>query len=229
MDLNTIDTADLKYECQKVCRMLPAGSRVSGVYYCGPLNLNKSARRIKEILHIIHQAEKNPQVDKFVPLLDRDKVFLHVDPIAKILTAKAIGFDHPKDFLRPVDVKVRPVMDRWRAVKTHIDLTLETYLPPERQKETIFQELQEAVAPFLKMIASKIRILVNGELKEDSDPIFPKKSAGKVARHSKRHRETLEAEIPCYSDDANSSTWDSTNFTLFGPDVSPYFSLLMHK
>ncbi|KAM7540403.1 hypothetical protein Aperf_G00000038317 [Anoplocephala perfoliata] len=221
-DINTIDTTDLKYKCQKVCRMLPAGSRVSGVYYCGPLNLNKSGGRIKEILHIIHQTEKNPLVDKFVPLLDRDKVFLHVDPVAKILTAKAVSFDHPKDFLRPVDVKVRPVMDRWRAVKTHIDLTLETYLPPERQKETIFRELQEAVSPFLKMITSKTRILVNGELKEDSDIIFSKKSAGRFARHSKRHRETREAESPCSSDDASSSTWDSINFTLFGPDFPPW-------
>ncbi|VUZ47226.1 unnamed protein product [Hymenolepis diminuta] len=215
-DLNTINTLDLRHECQKVCRMLPAGSRVSGVYYCGPLNLSKSGAKVKEILYTLHQGEKNPMVDKFVPLTDRDKVFLHVDPFTKVLTAKAIGFDHPKDFLRPIDVKVRPVMDRWRAIKTHINLILDTYLPAERQKETIFAELQEAVSPFLETITSKTRILLNGDLKEDSDPVFSKNAAEKPARHSKRRQEVRGVESP-FTDNLSSS-WDSTNFTLFSSD-----------
>lgn len=216
-DMNTIDTLCLRNDRQKVCHMLPAGSRVSGFYYCGPLNLSKSSSRVKEILHALHQDEKNTIVDKYVPLTVRDKVFLHVDPITKTFTAKAIGFDHPKDFLRPIDVKVRPVVDRWRAIKTHINLTIDTYLPAERQKETIFAELHEAVSPFLETITSKTRILLNGDLKEDSQPVFSKKTAGKPTHHSKRYRHLREIESPS-TDDLSSSPWDSTNFTLFSPD-----------
>nr|CDS33806.1 protein odr 4 [Hymenolepis microstoma] len=197
--------------------MLPAGPRVSGFYYCGPLNLSKSGSRVKEILHALHQIEKNPIVNKYVPLMVRDKVFLHVDPVTKTFTAKAIDFDQPKDFLRPVDVKVRSVMDRWRAIKTHINLTIDTYLPAERQKETIFAELHEAVSPFLETITSNTRILLNGDLKEDSDPVFSKKIVGKPARHSKRHRHLREIE-PSSTDDLSSSPWDSTNFILFSSD-----------
>ncbi|KAL5964963.1 hypothetical protein TSMEX_007313 [Taenia solium] len=218
--IDSIDTSELKLECQKICRMLPAGPRVSGVYYCGPLIFNKSSARIKEILQVVHLAVKHPLTDKFVSLTERDKIFLQVDPHTKSFIAKAIGFDHPKDFLRPVDVKVRQVIDRWRAIKTHINLTLEAYLPAERQKEKILQELEGAATPFLEAITSKTRLLVDGDLRDESDLLFHKKSIAKSARHSKRHRGT-KAEFQSFPEEAAqglSNTWDSSNFALFGPD-----------
>ncbi|KAL5112070.1 hypothetical protein TcWFU_005017 [Taenia crassiceps] len=218
--VDNINTSELRLECQKICRMLPAGPRVSGVYYCGPLSFNQSSARIKEILKVIHLAEKHPLTDKFAPLTDRDKIFLLVDPLTKSLVAKAIGFDHPKDFLRPVDVKVRQVIDRWRAIKTHINLTLETYLPAERQKEKILQELEGAATPFLEAITRRTRLLIDGDLRDDSDLLFHKKSIAKAGRHSKRHR-GAKVDLHSYSEEAAqdpSNTWDSSNFVLFGPD-----------
>ncbi|VDM17171.1 unnamed protein product [Hydatigera taeniaeformis] len=221
-DLTTIDSIDaseLKLDCQKICRMLPAGSRVSGVYYCGSLSFSKSSARIKEILKVIHLAEKHPLTDKFVPLTDRDKVFLHMDPITKSFIAKAIGFEHPKDFLRPVDVKVRQVMDRWRAIKTYVNLSLEAYLPAERQKEKILQQLEEAAIPFLETVTSKARLLVDGDLRDESDLIFRQRSTAKTPRQSKRHK-VAKAELDSFSEAAQnlSNNWDSSTFALFGPD-----------
>lgn len=146
----------------------------------------------------------------------------NISPLSFSFIAKAIGFGHPKDFLRPVDVKVRQVIDRWRAIKTHINLTLETYLPAERQKEKILQELEGAATPFLEAITSRTRLLVDGDLRDDLDLLFQKKSIAKTARHSKRHRGT-KTELQSFSEEAVrnlSNTWDPSNFTLFGPDVS---------
>ena len=143
------------------------------------------------------------------------------------LSAKAIGFNHPKDFLRPVDVKVRPVVNRWRAIKTHINLTLEAYLPADRQKEKIFRELQEAVTPFLEAIVDKTRLLIDGDLKSESDLLFSKKSISKAGRIPRRHREP-KADLQRPEDTVqNRSSWDPTNFTLFGPNVRIISAILV--
>ncbi|VDN09710.1 unnamed protein product [Dibothriocephalus latus] len=58
-----------------------------------------------------------------------------------------------KDFFRPVDVKVKPIIDRWRAIKTYITLSIETNLPSERQQETIMEQLKVCMhCTFLRAI-----------------------------------------------------------------------------
>lgn len=119
-----------------------------------------------------------------------------------------------------MDVKVRPVIDRWRAIKTYIMLSVEAYLPAERQKKTILEQLQIAVSPFLQSVKNKTRLLVNGELKSTGDVLFSgksQKSAAKINRHPKRHRDSAAAAVK--NDSPHHTLWEPVNFTLFGPDV----------
>uniref|UniRef100_A0A5K3FDX9 Protein artemis n=1 Tax=Mesocestoides corti TaxID=53468 RepID=A0A5K3FDX9_MESCO len=223
-NLDGINTEDLRIECQRICRMLPTGARVSGIYFCGSVNAKELGSRVKELLHVIYRAEKHHLTDNFIPLPEREKVFLHVDPLSKKLLAKTIGFTQAKDFLRPIDVKVRPVVDRWRSIKTYTTLSVETNLPPERQKEKIFDELQDAVRPFLQAVHERTRLLVNGDMKSDTDPLFSGRSqraAVKAPRHSRRHKDaysTKSVKQDSSEEAHHAAHWDPSTFTLFGPD-----------
>ena len=117
-------------------------------------------------------------------------------------------------------MKIRPVASRWRAIKTHINLTLETFLPADRQKEKIFQEIHEAATPFLEAIANKTRLLIDGDLKNESDLLFPKRLVSKFARSSRHHCEVKEDFAHSKGAVQNCFAWDPTDFALFGPDVS---------
>lgn len=50
--LESVGINDLRTQCQKISRMLPAGSRVAGLYFCGALpKTPQTGNKIKEVCH----------------------------------------------------------------------------------------------------------------------------------------------------------------------------------
>ncbi len=80
------------------------------------------------------------------------------------LSAKAINPSLSNDFFRPIDVKVKPVLERWRAIKTHVTLAMETILPPERLQEKILEAMRVSFCVHFRSITTVLTHLVFSRL-----------------------------------------------------------------
>nr|VZI06235.1 unnamed protein product [Spirometra erinaceieuropaei] len=232
--IDAIDADRLRDQCKKISRMLPAGIHISGLYFSEAADLkSQSENHIKKVstktglffklLKIIRDCDKHNPFGPSHP--DVEKAYLQVEPKTRKITAKVIGFTPTKDFFRPVDVKVKPTIDRWRAIKTHITLSIETHLPSERQRETIMEQLKKAADPYLHAINSETRLLVNNALRGPEEPLFSVKSresnrpgSQTKSRTQKRHTLPKEKFPHGRQESCPTTLWEPLDFTLFGPD-----------
>ncbi|BHF60052.1 hypothetical protein SprV_0100301300 [Sparganum proliferum] len=232
--IDAIDADKLRDQCEKISRMLPAGIHISGLYFSEAADLkSQSENHIKKVstktglffklLKILRDCDKHNPFGSSHP--DVEKAYLQVEPKTRKITAKVLGFTPTKDFFRPVDVKVKPTIDRWRAIKTHITLSIETHLPSERQRETIMEQLKKAADPYLHAINSETRLLVNNALRGPEEPLFSVKSRDSnrpgsqtKSRTQKRHTLPKEKFPNGRQESCPTTLWEPLDFTLFGPD-----------
>ncbi|CAH8523125.1 unnamed protein product [Heterobilharzia americana] len=165
--------------CRNLSRMIPGGVHISGICFVVPHSeFDVHVEHTKKILS--HVSRDEALTSKYMCSSNRDKVVLVVDPQTKKFLCKATCADGSNSQLRTLDVKVRPVIDRWMAFKTNILLSIETHLPSDRKKERILHQLQAAVEPYIQSLVTETQLLINGELRQldekllkDSDLSIP--------------------------------------------------------
>ncbi|VDL91168.1 unnamed protein product, partial [Schistocephalus solidus] len=203
--------------------------------------LNKDEECIFFLLTATGQECAESAEAKNIDTIDADKFRDQCEKISRMLPAgihisglyfsgttdlKSQSENHiKKDFFRPVDVKVKSIIDRWRAIKTYITLSIETHLPSERQLDTIMEQLKKAADPYLHAINSETRLLVNNTLRGPEEPLFSVKGKdsnkpGSQAKGRTQKRHTLPREKFAHvrQETCPSTLWEPLDFTLFGPD-----------
>nr|CAH8839758.1 unnamed protein product [Trichobilharzia regenti] len=218
--------------CRNLARMIPGGVRISGI--CLTLPHSEFTGHIEHIKKILSYMSRDETLtSKYISPDNREKIVLVVDSTTKKFLCKAVAADGSNSHLRTLDVKIRPVFDRWVAFKTNILLSLETHLPSDRKKEKISHQLQAAVDPYLQSLVTETQLLINGELRQldekllkDSDlhlPVDDDFQTKKNKRKSKSKR--YDISLGDVNHSTNSET-ESKKYIISKDLVSPAFTPL---
>ncbi|CAL8086411.1 unnamed protein product [Calicophoron daubneyi] len=169
--LGDIEERWIAAHCRNLNRMMPGGVRVSGL--CAASSLTDFTAFEDHIRKVLCSMPKDESIlGELSSPRDSEKLMLLVDPATRKVCCKVLDTSSNDRPFRTVNVRTRPLLNYWRAFKTHISLQLETNLPSDRKKEKILRQLQAAVEPYLRALVTETNLLVNGEMRDDAASVF---------------------------------------------------------
>ncbi|CAH8514074.1 unnamed protein product [Schistosoma rodhaini] len=217
--------------CRNLARMIPGGVHISGICLTVPHSeFNSHTNHIQKILS--HISRDDTLINKFICSKNTEKLVLVADPKTKRFQCKASAADGSNNQFRTVEVKIRPVIDRWVSFKTHILLSLETHLPSDRKKEKILYQLQAAVEPYLQSLVTETQLLINGELRQADEKLlkdmdFSVPLDGDIqSKKNKKSSKSKRYDLPLDVDHSLVTSAGSKKYAVAKGSVSPAFTPL---
>ncbi|CAH8477369.1 unnamed protein product [Schistosoma turkestanicum] len=215
--------------CRNLARMIPGGVHISGI--CLTISHGEFNGHINHIQKILSYISRDDVlISKYICAKNTEKLVLVADPKTKKFQCRASAADGSS--LRTVEVKIRPIVDRWVSFKTQILLSLETHLPSDRKKEKILHQLQAAIEPYLQSLVTETQLLINGELRQPNERLLkdvdfpvpldsdiPTKKSTKASK-SKRY------DLALNTDQSSGTSAGSKKYSIAKGSASPAFTPL---
>ncbi|KAL3314046.1 hypothetical protein Ciccas_007349 [Cichlidogyrus casuarinus] len=219
--ISEIDKKWVAKHCKSILRMLPGGVRISGLFATAS---NQDV--LTHELHIIQILSAMSSADKtifkgLIPNQSSEKIILYSDPESKQLFCKAIDVDDCKDQLCNVEIRIKPILCNFTAVKTCVSLCFSALIPTDRKKEKILKKLEEASEPFLLNLVNRTDLLICGNRHEDGELLFEslvQEPSLEQKINTKKNVIRLKKALIDTSDSSTSDYWSNLVFVFYGPD-----------
>ncbi|KAM4641601.1 protein odr-4 homolog [Discoglossus pictus] len=184
--LDEIDDDWVSMHASQVCRMLPGGLLVLGVFLITSPDLTKDSQNaLRKLIFAVEKSSMKNRLWSFDDDDVTDRVALHICSATKKVTCRTFDVKDPKSSAKPADWKYQSSALSWHTVQCNISVDVTVPLP---SSSASYQERQKCTRTELAKWAKEIEeaaVLLNKRVRDiDGDLLDEQKKSSRSAAPS---------------------------------------------